>query len=122
MPTIKSTRPEQNSNTLVELRESRVQRESGAACSQSPSAVCSAKTRYTVARLTPRVLAIVLADSPLACIRCARAASLSSSTVPGGIGSGREQLGCPLAVAGRGPGSDESGGSLRRLVESRRAE
>jgi hypothetical protein len=34
----------------------------------------SARTRYTVARLTPRVLAIVLADSPLACIRCARAA------------------------------------------------
>src|SRR6202023_2567918 len=27
------------------------------------------RTRYTVARLTPRVLAIVLADSPLACIR-----------------------------------------------------
>jgi hypothetical protein len=44
MHTTKSTRPEQNSNTLVELRESRVQRESGAACTQSPSAVCSAKT------------------------------------------------------------------------------
>src|SRR5271166_1245651 len=41
MHTTKSTRPEQNSNTLVELRESRVQRESGAACSQSPSAVAT---------------------------------------------------------------------------------
>jgi hypothetical protein len=39
----------------------------------------------------------VLADSPLACIRCARAAFFSSSTVPGGITSGREQRGCPLA-------------------------
>ena len=68
-------------NTLVELRESRVQRESGTASSQSPSAVCSAKTRYTVARLTPRVLAIVLADSPLACIRRANAAFLSSSAL-----------------------------------------
>ena len=42
--TTKSTRSEQNSNAQVELREWRVQRGSGAACSQSPSAVCSAKT------------------------------------------------------------------------------
>jgi hypothetical protein len=35
--TAKSTRPEQNSNDLVELRESCVQRDSGAGCSQSPS-------------------------------------------------------------------------------------
>ena len=33
-----------------------------------------ASTRYTVARLTPSVVAMVLAGSPLACIRCARAA------------------------------------------------
>jgi ketosteroid isomerase-like protein len=98
----KSTRLEQNSKTLVELRESRVQSESGAASSQTPSAACLAKTRYTVARLTPRVLAIVLADSPLACVRCARAAFFSSSTVPGGITSGREQRGCPLATDRRG--------------------
>ena len=34
---------------------------------------------YTVARLTPSVVAMVPADSPLACIRCARAAFFSSS-------------------------------------------
>jgi hypothetical protein len=34
----------------------------------------SASTRYTVARLTPSAAAMVPADSPLACIRCARAA------------------------------------------------
>ncbi len=35
---------------------------------------CSVRSRYTVAWLTPRALAIMLADSPLACIRCARRA------------------------------------------------
>ena len=40
----------------------------------------SPRTRQTVARDTPSVLAIVLADSPLACIRCANAAfGLSSA-------------------------------------------
>jgi hypothetical protein len=91
MSTTKSTRPEQNSNTLVELRELRGQRGSGAACSQSPSAVCWAKTRYTVARLTPRVWAIVLADSPLRCIRWAKAAFDLSSAL------GRPMC-CPLAL------------------------
>lgn len=43
------------------------------AASYSSPLLCSASTRYTVARLTPSVAAIVLADSPLACIRCARA-------------------------------------------------
>jgi hypothetical protein len=37
------------------------------------SAVHSASTRVRVARLTPCVAASVLADSPLACIRCAKA-------------------------------------------------
>jgi hypothetical protein len=61
--------------------EPRVQRESGAGSSQSPSAACSVKTRYTVARLTPSALAIVLAGSPLACIRMAKAAFFSSSAL-----------------------------------------
>src|ERR1700730_364291 len=42
-----------------------------------------AKTRQTVARLTPSAVAIVLAGSPLACIRCANA--LSIRPAPWGI-------------------------------------
>ena len=44
-------------------------------------ATLSASARYTVARLTPSVEAIVLADSPLACIRCARATFDGSSAL-----------------------------------------
>jgi len=36
------------------------------AAGRSIASFCSASTRYTVARLTPSVAAIVLADSPLA--------------------------------------------------------
>ena len=43
----------------------------------SVSSVRFARTRYTVARLTPSVAAIVLADSPVACIRRASAAFFS---------------------------------------------
>jgi hypothetical protein len=49
--------------------------------SQSDHSACSERTRYTVARLTPSVVAIVLADSPAACIRCARAAFAWSSAL-----------------------------------------
>jgi hypothetical protein len=38
-------------------------------------------TLYIVARLTPSALAIVLADSPLTCIRCARAPFFSSGAL-----------------------------------------
>jgi hypothetical protein len=51
--------------------------------------VCSARTRYTVARLTPKVFAMMLADSRPACIRRASAASELSSA-----------FGCPMCCPG----------------------
>ncbi len=47
---------------------------------------CSAGAWYTVARLTPSATAMVLADSPLACIRCARAAFDGASALGSQVG------------------------------------
>jgi hypothetical protein len=55
----KSTKPEETSSAPAELREARIQRESAAASSSTDQSV-PVKAPYTVARLTPRALAMCL--------------------------------------------------------------
>jgi hypothetical protein len=81
---------------------------------QSDWSLCSARMRCTVARLTPSAVAIVLAGSPDACIRCARPAFDASSFLGRPMDWPRARRASRAAARRSRPSSNSSSARLAR--------